>query len=54
MELAAQIGGSVADGLAYLGALASLGGRAVYFTFVAPFRSAFIAVIISPLNVQNP
>lgn len=38
MELTSQIGGSVTDGLAYLGALASLGGRAAYFTFVAPFR----------------
>jgi len=38
VELAAQIGGSVTDGLAYLGALASLGGRAAYFTFVAPFK----------------
>ena len=38
MELAAQIGGSVSDGLAYLGALALLGSRAAYFTFVAPFQ----------------
>ena len=38
MEIAAQIGGSVTDGLAYLGALTSLGARAAYFTFVAPFR----------------
>ena len=38
MELATQIGGSVLDGLAYLGALAHLGVRAAYFTFVAPFR----------------
>ena len=38
MELAAQIGGSVTDGLAYLGELASLGARAAYFAFVAPFR----------------
>ena len=38
MELATQIGGSVLDGLAYLGALANLGVRAAYFTFVAPFR----------------
>ena len=38
MELAAQIGGSVTEGLAYLGALASLGGRAAYFTFIAPFK----------------
>jgi phospholipid/cholesterol/gamma-HCH transport system permease protein len=28
----------VTDGLAYLGALASLGARAAYFTFVAPFK----------------
>src|SRR5213082_2816970 len=38
MELKSQIGGSVTDGLAYLGGLASLAGRAAYFTFVAPFR----------------
>src|SRR5437016_6838296 len=38
MELTSQIGGSVTDGLAYLGGLASLAGRAAYFTFVAPFR----------------
>jgi phospholipid/cholesterol/gamma-HCH transport system permease protein len=38
VELATQIGGAVTDGLAYLGALASLGGRAAYFTFVAPLR----------------
>ena len=38
MELTTQIGESVTDGLAYLGALTKLGGRAAYFTFVAPFR----------------
>jgi len=38
VELATQIGGSVLDGLAYLGALANLGIRAAYFTFVGPFR----------------
>ena len=38
MELASQIGESVTEALAYLGALASLGGQAAYFTFVAPFR----------------
>jgi len=38
MELTSQIGGSITDGLAYLGGLASLVGRAAYFTFVAPFR----------------
>ena len=38
MELASQIGASVSNALAYLGALTSLGGRAAYFTFVAPFQ----------------
>jgi phospholipid/cholesterol/gamma-HCH transport system permease protein len=38
VELVPQIGGSIIDGLAYLGSLASLGSRAAYFTFVAPFR----------------
>jgi len=38
VELATQIGGSVLDGLAYLGALAHLGVRAAYFTFLGPFR----------------
>lgn len=46
MELASQIGESLTDGLAYLGALASLGGRAAYFTFVAPFQG-------KPLRVQR-
>lgn len=46
MELATQIGGSVTDGLAYLGALASLGARAAYFAFVAPFRG-------KPLRLQR-
>ena len=38
MELTSQIGGSVTDAFAYLGALASMSCRAAYFTFVAPFR----------------
>ena len=38
IELTSQIGGSVTDSLAYLGGLASLAGRAAYFTFVGPFR----------------
>src|ERR1700683_5563741 len=38
MELASQIGGSVTNGLAYVGSLASLGGRAAYYTFIAPFQ----------------
>jgi phospholipid/cholesterol/gamma-HCH transport system permease protein len=46
VELTTQIGESVTDGLAYLGALAKLGGRAAYFTFVAPFRG-------KPLRLQR-
>ena len=46
MELARQIGGSVTDGLAYLGALAKLGGRAAYYAFVGPFRG-------KPLHLQR-
>lgn len=38
MELVSQIGGSVTDGLAYVGSLASLAGRAAYDIFVGPFR----------------
>jgi phospholipid/cholesterol/gamma-HCH transport system permease protein len=37
VELTRQLGSSVIDGLAYLGALAALAGRAAYFAFVAPF-----------------
>ena len=46
MELATQIGGSVTGGLAYLGELASLGGRAAYYTFVAPLKGR-------PLRLQR-
>lgn len=38
MELTSQVGRTVLDGLGYVGALASLGGRAAYFTFLGPFR----------------
>src|SRR6202162_6276656 len=38
MELLSQVGGSVINGLSYDGDLASLGGRAAYSTFVAPFQ----------------
>jgi phospholipid/cholesterol/gamma-HCH transport system permease protein len=38
VEIASEIGGSVLGGLAYIGSLASLGARAAYFTFLAPFR----------------
>jgi phospholipid/cholesterol/gamma-HCH transport system permease protein len=37
MEFVSQIGGGVTDALAYLGSLASLGGRAAYDSFVGPF-----------------
>jgi phospholipid/cholesterol/gamma-HCH transport system permease protein len=33
-----QIGAGITDALAYLGSLASLGGSAAYFIFIAPFR----------------
>jgi phospholipid/cholesterol/gamma-HCH transport system permease protein len=46
VELATQIGGAVTDGLAYLGALATLGGRAAYFTFIAPLQG-------KPLRLQR-
>jgi phospholipid/cholesterol/gamma-HCH transport system permease protein len=46
MEFVAQIGESVTDALAYLGSLATLGGRAAYFTFVGPFRGR-------PLRLQR-
>ncbi len=46
MQLTTQIGESVTDGLAYLGALTSLGGRAAYFTFIAPFQG-------KPLRLQR-
>src|SRR5271156_2077725 len=38
MQFVSQIGGSVIDSLGYLGSLASLGGRAAYYTFVGPFQ----------------
>jgi phospholipid/cholesterol/gamma-HCH transport system permease protein len=37
MEFVSQIGGGVTDALAYVGSLASLGGRAAYDSFVGPF-----------------
>jgi phospholipid/cholesterol/gamma-HCH transport system permease protein len=38
MELVSQIGGGVTDGLAYIGSLASLGGRAALDVFTGPFH----------------
>jgi phospholipid/cholesterol/gamma-HCH transport system permease protein len=46
VQVLSQIGGSVTDGLAYLGALTSLGGRAAYYTFIGPFRGR-------PLRLQR-
>src|ERR1700704_390484 len=37
MRFLSQVGGSVTNGLAYVGSLASLGGQAAYYTCVAPF-----------------
>src|SRR5713101_6971658 len=38
MQMLSDIGGSVTNGLSYIGSLASLGGQAAYSTFVGPFR----------------
>lgn len=38
MELFRKVGESVLGGLAYVGSLTTLAGRAAYFTFVAPFQ----------------
>jgi phospholipid/cholesterol/gamma-HCH transport system permease protein len=46
MEFVSQIGASVTDALAYVGSLASLGGRAAYYAFVAPFQG-------KPLRLQR-
>jgi phospholipid/cholesterol/gamma-HCH transport system permease protein len=46
VELTTQIGGTVTDGLAYLGELATLGARAGYYAFVGPFRG-------KPLRLQR-
>src|ERR1700730_6222403 len=46
MQLPAQVGERVTNGFAYIGALASLGGEASYFTFVSPFRG-------KPLRLQR-
>jgi len=38
LELFRKVGASVLDGLAYVGSLTTLAGRAAYFTFIAPFQ----------------
>src|SRR6202171_3112908 len=45
MDLA-QVGETVTNGFAYVGAVASLGGEAAYFTFIGPFRG-------KPLRLQR-
>src|SRR5258707_1859319 len=46
MQFVSQVGVSVTSGLAYFGSLASLGGRAAYYTFVGPFQG-------KPLRLQR-
>ena len=46
MESVSQIGGSVTNSLAYVGSLATLGGRAAYYAFVGPFQG-------KPLRLQR-
>ena len=46
MQFVSQIGGSVMNSLAYVGSLASLGGQAAYYTFVAPLQG-------KPLRLQR-
>src|SRR5450631_1041921 len=46
MELVSDLGASVTDSLAYLGALAMLGSRAAYYSLVAPFKG-------KPLRLQT-
>ena len=46
MQMVSQVGGSVTNGLAYIGSLASLGGCAAYYTVVAPFQG-------KPLHFQR-
>src|SRR6266705_3216219 len=45
-EFFSQIGQSVINGFAYIGSLASLGGRAAYYGFVGPFQG-------KPLRLQR-
>src|ERR1700729_3428705 len=46
MQFVSQIGGSVTNALAYVGSLASLAGRAAWYTFVGPFQG-------KPLRLQR-
>ena len=44
MEVVSQLGAGVTDSLAYLGALATLGSRAAYYTFIGPFQGKSLRV----------
>src|SRR6202158_5156384 len=46
MEFVSEIGDSTLNGLSYIGSLASLGGRAAYYTLVAPLQG-------KPLRLQR-
>jgi phospholipid/cholesterol/gamma-HCH transport system permease protein len=46
MEFVSQIGESVTNSLAYVGSLATLGGRAAYYAFIGPFQG-------KPLRLQR-
>jgi phospholipid/cholesterol/gamma-HCH transport system permease protein len=46
MELVSDLGATVTDSLAYLGALAMLGSRAAYYSLIAPFKG-------KPLRLQS-
>jgi phospholipid/cholesterol/gamma-HCH transport system permease protein len=46
LAFVSQIGSGVIGGLEYLGSLADLGGKAAYYTFVAPFQG-------KPVRVQR-
>ena len=44
MEFVEQLGANVTGGLSYIGSLAELGGKAAYYTFVAPFYGKSVRV----------
>src|SRR5260370_35773338 len=46
MQFVSQIGDGVMNSLAYVGSLATLGGRAAYYTFIGPFQG-------KPLRLQR-
>jgi phospholipid/cholesterol/gamma-HCH transport system permease protein len=44
MPIAQQVGRTTINGLAYIGGLARLGGRAAHFTFVGPFQGRPVSI----------